>query len=468
VHGEGKIQRIWAGFRDFGRGYRGMFFIKALVPIALSAWITFGNPLDIGSSSQRYSRDVWNAIFGAAAPDTAADQIAVVVANDTTLHALGQAWPLPYAVHADIISAILADKPRVLVIDILFVDEKRRDGTIDALAEAIAAAGDTRVVLAAAPHSAGGGVDILGALQPANLGSGGAHVALGSAETSSKAGAPSPYWLQAETGPPSIALTAYSQWCAEELSRPGGQKFCAEPPKRAVFDAEMEIFWPIGSLAQDRAPGVECAQPPAEPIARIYEVIRAGFALAALRQSCTPFPSILAQTILRPQGHEETISQSIKDKAVFYGMSIVGSADIVEVLHVRHPLPGVYVHAAAFENLLRMGRNYLRHDTQSSWISEDDIEFVYSSALTVFIFLAALYAQKIPQSTPHRAARIVLVTVAALCAILCAVFALLWVEYSILRVAPSNWIGLLALSLAASAVIEPAFEARPASATKEQ
>jgi CHASE2 domain-containing sensor protein len=461
--------RIFAKYRDFGRGCRGMFFIKALVPIAFSAWITFGNPLDIGSSSQRYSRDVWNAIFGAAAPDTAADQIAVVVANDTTLGALGQSWPLPYAVHADIISAILADKPRLLVIDILFVDSRRHDGTLDALADAIASAGDTRVVLAAAPVRHGNDIEILPALAPGAVGRDGARIALGSADTSPATGAHSPYRLQNDTGPVSIALAAYTQWCASEAAYRPARAFCRHAPHRADYEANMEVFWPVGLAAQDRTPGtrgVTCAAAPSGKIARLAAAVGGGFSLAPLIQRCPPYPTILAQTIVRPRGHEETLTAAFRDKAVFYGTSIVGSADLIDVAHLSDPLPGVFVHAAAFENLLRMGDDYLKDASGVRFLSENGLEFAASGVITVLVFVWALFAQRVPPSHPRRVLKIVVMALGALLAILGAVAALLAVEFAVLRVAPSNWIGLLATALAALAVVEPAFESRPA--TKEQ
>lgn len=461
--------RILAKCRDLGRGYRGMFFIKALVPIALSGFLIFGDPLAIGSNSQRYSRDVWNAIFGAAARDTAADQIAVVVANDTTLGALGQSWPLPYAVHADILSAILADKPRLLVIDILFVDGKRRDETLDALADALASAGDTRVVLAAAPVRHGNDIDILPLLAPDRLGRDGARVVLGSADTSPATGAHSPYRLQNDTGPVSIAFSAYTQWCASEATHRPARAFCRQSPRRADFEAKMEIFWPVGIAARDRTSstrGVDCVPPPSGPIARIFASVADGVSLAPLIQPCPPFPSILAQTILRPRGHEETLAAAFKDKAVFYGTSIVGSADLVDVAHVADPLPGVYLHAAAFENLLRMGDDYLKDDSGIGFLSEDWLEFVVSAFLTVVVFRWALCAQRVPPSCPRRTGRIVFLSLGALLAILGTVSALLAFEFAVMRIAPSNWIGLLAAALAALTVVEPAFESPPA--TKEQ
>lgn len=461
--------RILTKCRDLGRGYRGMFFIKALVPIALSGFLIFGDPLAIGSSSQRYSRDIWNAIFGTAARDTAADQIAVVVANDTTLGALGQSWPLPYAVHADILSAILADKPRVLVIDILFIDDKRRDETLDALADALASAGDTRVVLAAAPIRHGNDIDILPALAPDKLGRNGARIALGSADTSPATGAHSPYRLQNDTGPVSIALSAYAQWCASEAAQRPARAFCRQSPRRTDFEAKMEIFWPVGIAAQDRTPGtrgVACAAPPSGVFARIAASVGGGFSLAPLIQICPPFPTILAQTVVRPRGHEEALVAAFKDKAVFYGTSIVGSADLVDIAHVADPLPGVHLHAAAFENLLRMGGDYLKDESSSRFPSENALEFLASGIITVLVFVWALRAQSVPSSCPHRVRRIVFMWLGALLAILSAVTALLIFEFSVLRVAPSNWIGLLATALAALAVVEPAFESRPA--TKEQ
>lgn len=414
----------------------------------------------------RHSRDIVNLFAGPPIQDTQAANVSVVVTNDTTLHALGQSWPLPYAVHADIISAILADKPRLLVIDVLFIDALRRDSTLNELADAIAHAGDTRVVIATAPKRYGNAIDILPSLAPAALRARGATVASGAAAVTPESGDHSPYALRGEGGA-SLALAAFAEWCAIELGNPVAGRLCAGLPRGLDFTSDMEISWPIGSRPGDATANIlgGCFSPPMGFWSRVFAAIRDGFSTNQLLQDCPPYETVLAQYLLRPTGREEILSNAITGKAVFYGTSVVGSADAVEVPHMRDPLPGVFVHAAAFENLLRYGKAYLTDNTRPGLPGENWIEFAFSVFVTAVIFFVAAHAQSTDPSRPWRRMRIAALTFATALALLGLGLALLWIELVVLRVAPSNWIALLTVAVAAVAVLEAAAE--PARDVKE-
>lgn len=450
----------------FGKLLRGTFWLcgvthGAIWPLIVSFLLIFADPLDIGTSMARHSRDLFNMFRAPAAGDTKAGEIAIVIINDTTLRALGQSWPIPYAVHADILSAILADKPRVLVIDVLFIDPLRRDETIDALAEALAQAGDTRIILAAAPLKHGNATLILPELMPHRLQAQGAIVEFGMPDTTAESGAHSPYRPHDAAGPGSIAYAAYAQWCASEAARPGPQRLCAALPKAANFMLPMEIFWPVGTTASpdtERLFGANCAGLPADWKIRLLAVLADFGRVDRLRQDCPPYTAILGQYLLRPAGREETLTKALMDKAVFYGFSVTGNADAVGVPTMHDPLPGAFVHAAAFENLLRYGEDYLSPDSRSAAWNENTIQFLLTALILGLAITIKRTGIPVPRALgPLRQSEIeclhsALIILAALIIVVLAIE----IEFRYLRVAPSNWIALLTIAVTAAATLKSA------------
>lgn len=439
-------------------------------PLIVSFLLIFADPLDIGTSMERHSRDLFNMLRAPAASETKAGEVAVVVVNDTTLRTLGKAWPLPYAVHADMISAILADKPRVLVIDILFIDPLRQDETIGLLADALTQAGDTRIILAAAPLKHGNATLILPELMPHRLQTQGAVVEFGMPDATAESGAHSPYRLNSDSGPGSIAYEAYAQWCASEVTRPAPQRLCAAAPKAVNFNLPMEIFWPVGTTTTpdtERLFGANCAGLPADWKIRLLAVLTDFGRVDRLRQDCPPYTAILGQYLLRPAGREEALTKALADKAVFYGFSIAGNADAVGVPTMRDPLPGVFVHAAAFENLLRYGEDYLSPDSRSAAWNENTIQFLLTALILGLAVLITRIRDPIQWALgPLRQAEIeCLHSAFIILAALAIVVAAIEIEFQLLRVAPSNWIALLTIAATAAATLDST--ATPEIETKE-
>ena len=436
---------------------------KALLGLAMTAGLLFADPLEIGSRTERHSRDVFNAIFGVPAATTpTAGDVAVVVLNETTLRALGMPWPLPYAVHADIVDAIRSYAPKALVVDILFVDPLRRDPTVSELADTLRAEGRAKVFLASAP---GGGTAILPALDPAGWGEASDRAELVAVDEVPPDFAHSPYKLLRDTGPDSPAFSVYRHLCAH-----GEMAGCGRTVARADFRWDMEIQWPIGApdpRQQMRLIGRECAAVPEGWFARLGAVLRAAGGLEGLRQSCPPYTAVLAQDLLRPGRHEEILDAALRGKVVFYGVSITGNTDAVRVGHVKEPLPGVFVHAAAYENLARYGTRYLTGSPRSERISETAVELTLAAAMAMLVFLGTRGAQLILVASkgqfglPPLMKRIVIVWplflgLALAGAALCGGAVL--IEYHLFAIAPSNWIALLTMSTATLAMIEPAIK----------
>jgi hypothetical protein len=70
-----------------------------------------------------------------------------------------------------------------------------------------------------------------------------------------------------------------------------------------------------------------------------------------------------ARLLLEPYPDLEGL---IRDRAVFYGASLLGTQDVVHP-PAHGPLAGVYAHAMAFDNLLTFGRHYKREEVPVAW-----------------------------------------------------------------------------------------------------
>jgi CHASE2 domain-containing sensor protein len=107
-----------------------LFF--ALLQIAL-------NPFGFSDLTQRYSQDISNLLITGPYlyPTTGRDQVSVALIEEDTLQNLQLPWPWNYSTHAQALDAILAYKPKAVVVDFLFVDS-RPDPTLSNLVEEIA------------------------------------------------------------------------------------------------------------------------------------------------------------------------------------------------------------------------------------------------------------------------------------------------------------------------------------------
>ena len=97
-----------------------MFF--ALLQILL-------NPFGFSDLAQRYSQDVSNLLITGPFlyPTTGRDQVSVALIEEDTLFNTKTPWPWSYGQHAQVLDAILAYKPKAVVVDFLFVDSRPDD-----------------------------------------------------------------------------------------------------------------------------------------------------------------------------------------------------------------------------------------------------------------------------------------------------------------------------------------------------
>lgn len=121
--------------------------LKERVPFWFVALVLFGfallqialNPFGFSDLTQRYAQDVSNLLITGPYlyPTTGRDQVTVVLVDEPSLYNLQMPWPWNYSAHARALDAIRAYKPKAVIVDFLFVDQ-RPDDSINELVDEIA------------------------------------------------------------------------------------------------------------------------------------------------------------------------------------------------------------------------------------------------------------------------------------------------------------------------------------------
>ncbi|HXC56866.1 MAG TPA: CHASE2 domain-containing protein [Rhizomicrobium sp.] len=141
----GRLARIWERVRHPNREH--VEKLRTRVPLWFVALVLFGfallqivlNPFGFSDLTQRYAQDVSNLLITGPYlyPTTGRDQVSVALIEEDTLHTLQMPWPWNYSAHKQALDAILAYKPRAVIVDFLFVDS-RPDASLPDLVDEIA------------------------------------------------------------------------------------------------------------------------------------------------------------------------------------------------------------------------------------------------------------------------------------------------------------------------------------------
>ncbi len=145
------------------------WFVAAV--LMFFAWLQIAlNPFGFSDLTQRYSQDISNLLITGPYlyPTTGRDQVSVALIEEETLQTLQTPWPWNYGMHARALDAILAYKPKAVVVDFLFVDSRpdetaqrpgRRDRALQEMGRAAVFRGRHRTSLWRSAAAAGTGED---------------------------------------------------------------------------------------------------------------------------------------------------------------------------------------------------------------------------------------------------------------------------------------------------------------------
>ncbi|MDE2599222.1 MAG: CHASE2 domain-containing protein [Rhodocyclaceae bacterium] len=296
-------------------------------------------------------------------PPTTRDEISVLMYDQAFLSETGSAWPLPYADHADWLLRIAADaasRPRAMMLDITFGQE-RNDPGIGRLAETLCQIqNEFHVpVFLAALSSEDGRLKVrsgLHALDP-------------------KTGKPCFTLVDIKVLPDALDGQLWSYQLSRHMAPEGWQNGPAEqastPTIRSAAlaiaedvghaklgkeDEPMALMWGLLNRPDEQRPQFfqDCHNGEKDWWRLVPGFVREW--VAGPPPPLCPYHSTLSMAQVASLD-SDTLLPYFHDRYVFIGAAIPGINDQI-VSPVHGPLPGVYAHAMALDNLLTYKDNY--------------------------------------------------------------------------------------------------------------
>lgn len=333
----------------------------------------------LSSHLNPWSQALINAAVKYIYPKNGQDEITVLLFREENLADLNTHYPVPYSLHADVLEALASYEPEAVFIDFAFVD-KRDDKGLKALSEALCALGNTPIpgdypgsqkrtrVYLAAPVLANGQLSIKQEFFNACAD----RITLVTPEMDEKSG---------ESG----VLTYFQgrQWRDTANEAPGyfipSPAFAMAETKLGASNAEtgkQEIVWGKG-VAPLNLKWMDCAPPGAmELISRILRETP-----GSARLNCPYHRTLSVKHLLNSAGDDD-IEQALKGRTIFYGAGFRFTGDRVES-PVYGEMPGVYLHAMAYDNLTSLGHDYKRADRNGMVKIIDSFLLLAAAALLV-------------------------------------------------------------------------------------
>ncbi|MEM7222228.1 MAG: CHASE2 domain-containing protein [Pseudomonadota bacterium] len=166
---------------------------------------------------------------------------------------------------------------------------------------------------------------------------------------------------------------------------------------RASFEKDLDIIWGTtpGAFSDDWFDCKEGEEIYNMPIQRwTYRLRHAILDHGILRKDrlmrrCPYIGTIpFVSFYLQDERHDVEFQKRhlIKDKVVFYGVSLTGADDVIYT-PVHERLPGVYMHAAAYDNLLRYGDRFLSRPKAVDGIGEYTVRRILDCFILAVIVL---------------------------------------------------------------------------------
>jgi len=254
-----------------------------------------------------------------------------VLFREDNLRQLDVQYPVPYDMHAQILEALASYRPRAVFVDFAFIDARKDDGT---LAEALCGLHRRKSrapipVFIAAPNGAPVRKNLLECAQEAR-----------------------PEMQEAEGV--SGVLTYASQ--VEQVPTAAFALAATNPALR--FDTQdtmepLEIIWGK-HVAPFNHKWMKCEEPTLW--AGIRAMLKEG--PLAVKIAC-PYTRTITVGQLLNFSHDDDIKTALGGRTVLYGAGFRLTGDQVDS-PVYAQLPGVYLHAMAYDNLVTFGKAYKR------------------------------------------------------------------------------------------------------------
>lgn len=337
------------------------------VRVLLLAVVGYGFFVFHGLSSHLnpWSQALINAAAKFTYPDDGQKAISVLLFREENLAELGTHYPVPYKLHAEVIEALASYGPKAVFIDFAFVD-KRDDKSIKELSAALCALRHSERspnIYLAAPVLDDGSINITRELLDCAI--------------------PVTPEMDGKTGESGI-LTYFSGRKPDKESEtfiPSAAFALASDRIGPINkDAEkLEIVWGKGVAPLNRK-WMDCREK--ADWALIKSVLAEN--PSADKLACPYHRTISVSHLLNSAGDKD-IEEALENKIIFYGAGFRFTGDRVES-PVYGEMPGVYLHAMAYDNLLTYGPDYKRAERHGGWLKIiDGVLLLIAAGLLVFV-----------------------------------------------------------------------------------
>jgi CHASE2 domain-containing sensor protein len=262
--------------------------------------------------------------------------ISVVLLRDSDLRAFEEPWPPSYGFHARVLKAIRANRPKAVMLDIVFEDV-RDDPSIEALAAEL-----DRYRAAGIPvYAATFGVDrplrpeVAARVRPVLV-----PKSIDPLDRVTR-------FYQLATDPPQSLATAVPTVFQDVCGGCPGPEGCGGGPIR--------VFWSDLPAQSWNEKWLDCRR---RPSFLEWVVQDRG---TEFRENCPATPTVPVRQLLEPTEEADiAIEGMVEGGVVFYGAFYHGAADAMNT-PLHNDLPAVYLHAAALDNLVTLGPEAVRH-----------------------------------------------------------------------------------------------------------
>lgn len=323
------------------------FIFVFVLLFVLASYQILMNPFGFSDLTQRYTQDVSELLITGPYlyPRTGHEKVSVALITEDTLHRLDTGWPWTYGTHARALDALLAYHPKAVVVDLLFVDQRKDDATLPDLLEEIERYKKAGVPLyfEFAKDVSEGAPAVLPEIAQK------IHTPLLDPTIRVNQGIVRQYQIEGTCyangkvggSCPSLALKVY-----EDIYH---QKPNASP------EGLMELVWgtradPINAkwmrVVDDNGKLLSCEQ----NLSFARRIVLAFFDTEAVKSRC-PYSSIIPVESLMMGDEDLDVEHLAKDRIVFYGGGLEGAQD-KSFTPVNGLQPNVFVHAMAMDNLI--------------------------------------------------------------------------------------------------------------------
>ncbi len=317
-------------------------FMSYLLFLAGGVVLLRMDPFGFTRLTKFYSQDLLAVAMAGCYPDATGGpcvkkgraQAAVVLVRDPDLAAFHEPWPPRYGFHARVLKAIRANKPKAVMIDIVFEDE-REDPTIAALAAELDRYHSDGIPVYAATFGPGHGLraEVGERVTPVQV-----PKKIDPLDRVTR-------FYDLTTGAPDSPLTAVPTLFRDVCG--GCRDGCGAGAIRVYWSNLPEQSW------NDR--WLNCRRRPPFPW-WIFQDRGSDF-----RENCPSTPTIPARILLEPtEADDEAISELLAGGVVFYGAYFHGAADAMNT-PLHNDLPAVFLHSVALDNLITLGPKALSH-----------------------------------------------------------------------------------------------------------